>query len=223
MRLRIVGIGLESLCHGEAAAIEILLLLVELGKLEPMRRTVRIQSNGGFIFLAGSVEIQALGRVVVNLGKDKVIIGVAGIVTDRTFVHRRIHRLASSNPRGEKKPPRSVDEGAGRHENQDDCDDSTRPGIERNLPVAAESVVGSLQASSGPGRTFRTVDDAESLLPVYRWSIGVHLRPGAGPTYSARGRIKRLLEYCSRMCAVHPETRLTPKNGVNRSIGMPLT
>src|SRR5436305_12184833 len=32
-----------------------------------------------------------------------------------------------------------------------------------------------------------------------------------GPTYSARGRIRRLLAYCSRMWAVQPVTRLQAK------------
>ncbi len=57
----------------------------------------------------------------------------------------------------------------------------------------------------------------------YLWLTGTHFRSGAGPRYSARGRISRLLEYCSRMWAVHPDIRLTAKNGVNISIGMPIT
>src|SRR5262245_46498122 len=55
------------------------------------------------------------------------------------------------------------------------------------------------------------------------WLTGTHLRSGAGPMYSARGRMRRLLEYCSRTCAVQPDIRLTAKKGVNRSIGIPLT
>src|SRR5688572_615888 len=57
----------------------------------------------------------------------------------------------------------------------------------------------------------------------YRCETGTHFKSGGGPIYSARGRIRRLLEYCSRMCAVQPDMRLTAKNGVNRSIGMPIT
>ena len=57
----------------------------------------------------------------------------------------------------------------------------------------------------------------------YLWLTGIHLSSGDGPAYSARGRISRLFAYCSRICAVHPDIRLTAKNGVNRSIGMPLT
>ena len=38
-----------------------------------------------------------------------------------------------------------------------------------------------------------------------------------GPVYSARGRIKRLFEYCSRICAIQPDTRETAKIGVNKS------
>ena len=41
-----------------------------------------------------------------------------------------------------------------------------------------------------------------------------------GPTYSALGRIRRLSSYCSRICAVQPDTRLIAKIGVNRSRGI---
>src|SRR5947207_3438814 len=47
----------------------------------------------------------------------------------------------------------------------------------------------------------------------YRWLTGTHFNVGSGPLYSARGRISRLFEYCSRMWAVHPDMRLTAKNG----------
>src|SRR5262249_24552608 len=53
-----------------------------------------------------------------------------------------------------------------------------------------------------------------------RSDIGTHLRP-RGPTYSARGLIRRLLANCSRTCAVQPEIRLQAKIGVNKSVGMP--
>jgi len=55
-----------------------------------------------------------------------------------------------------------------------------------------------------------------------RWSIGMYCKL-RGPTYSARGRISRLLLSCSRTCAVQPATRLTAKTGVNRSWAMPST
>src|SRR5579859_863480 len=42
-----------------------------------------------------------------------------------------------------------------------------------------------------------------------------------GPTYSARGRIRRLLPNCSRTWAVQPEMRLHAKMGVSRSMGTP--
>jgi hypothetical protein len=42
-----------------------------------------------------------------------------------------------------------------------------------------------------------------------------------GPVYSARGRINRLFDSCSRTCAVHPAHRLTAKIGVKSAIGMP--
>ena len=65
----------------------------------------------------------------------------------------------------------------------------------------------------------------ERTEPHYylRSSMGAQGCPSGGPTYSARGRIRRLLRYCSRMCAVHPEMRLTAKIGVNKSIGIPST
>src|SRR5579872_6940832 len=40
----------------------------------------------------------------------------------------------------------------------------------------------------------------------------------SGPMYSARGRMRRLFAYCSRTCAVQPDTRLTAKIGVKSSI-----
>src|SRR5262249_7234681 len=43
----------------------------------------------------------------------------------------------------------------------------------------------------------------------------------SGPMYSARGRIRRLLAYCSSTCAVQPEMRLTAKIGVKRSMAIP--
>jgi hypothetical protein len=44
---------------------------------------------------------------------------------------------------------------------------------------------------------------------------------GAGPTYSARGRINRLSAYCSRMWAHHPATRPVANTEVQRSSGRP--
>src|ERR1041385_7751313 len=39
----------------------------------------------------------------------------------------------------------------------------------------------------------------------YRPSMGTQGCPSGLPRYSARGRIRRLLVYCSRMCAVQPD------------------
>ena len=63
--------------------------------------------------------------------------------------------------------------------------------------------------------------DVRPIYSAYRLSIGAHFKPTAGPMYSARGRMSLLLEYCSRMCAVQPDMRLTAKKGVNKSIGIP--
>src|SRR5437667_11259663 len=56
---------------------------------------------------------------------------------------------------------------------------------------------------------------------AYRASRGTYRCGYSGPTYSARGRMRRLFAYCSSTCAVHPEIRLTAKIGVKRSIGIP--
>src|SRR5215470_1510675 len=56
---------------------------------------------------------------------------------------------------------------------------------------------------------------------TYRASTGTYLWGYSGPMYSARGRMRRLLLYCSRTWAVQPEMRLTAKMGVNRSVSMP--
>src|SRR5262245_19007539 len=59
------------------------------------------------------------------------------------------------------------------------------------------------------------------LNPIYLDATGRYRCGYSGPMYSARGRIRRLLAYCSSTCAVQPEIRLTAKIGVNRSTGMP--
>src|SRR5215203_4212323 len=61
-----------------------------------------------------------------------------------------------------------------------------------------------------------------NALGVGGWELGVSYRCSSGrkvcgyggPRYSVRGRISRLLLYCSRQCAVQPEIRLTAKIGV---------
>ena len=68
---------------------------------------------------------------------------------------------------------------------------------------------------------FRKYPRSYMAAALARSAIGTHFCPTAGPRYSARGRISRLLAYCSRMCAVQPDMRLTAKIGVNRSTGIP--
>lgn len=64
-------------------------------------------------------------------------------------------------------------------------------------------------------------DEAGAIRAAYqRCSIGMY-GLGAGPVYSARGRIRRLWSYCSSTCAVQPAMRLQAKSGVNRSVVMP--
>ena len=55
----------------------------------------------------------------------------------------------------------------------------------------------------------------------HRASTGTYRCGYSGPIYSARGRIRRLFAYCSRTCAVQPDTRLTAKIGVKSSMSMP--
>jgi hypothetical protein len=61
----------------------------------------------------------------------------------------------------------------------------------------------------------------QSRRMAYLSSIRSHGCGTAGPVYSARGRISRLLESCSSTWAVHPAQRLTAKIGVKSAVGMP--
>src|SRR5579875_3374738 len=85
----------------------------------------------------------------------------------------------------------------------------------------------SLDRTFCQSRSFRVVvwsaryRHAQKTSAQVRASIGTHSRPLGTPSYSARGRIKRLLLYCSRMWAVQPDMRLTAKIGVKRSTGIP--
>src|SRR6056297_1113973 len=54
----------------------------------------------------------------------------------------------------------------------------------------------------------------------YRSAMGPTVLP-RGPTYSARGRMRRLPSHCSSRCAVQPVTRLIAKIGVYRSDSIP--
>jgi hypothetical protein len=77
----------------------------------------------------------------------------------------------------------------------------------------------------GPGATSSRLPSPDGAgvpprRPAYRLSIGSTLSP-RGPTYSALGRISRLLAYCSKRCAVQPVTREIAKIGVKRSISIP--
>ncbi len=54
-----------------------------------------------------------------------------------------------------------------------------------------------------------------------RWSIGMTFLPTGSPTYSLRGRNRRLSSNCSRIWAHHPEVRAIAKTGVKRSVGIP--
>src|SRR5437867_12654745 len=72
-------------------------------------------------------------------------------------------------------------------------------------------------------RAYNTSNHSTEAEAVYRWLTGTHFKSGADPMYSARGRMRRLFEYCSKKWAVQPDMRLTAKNGVKRSIGIPIT
>ena len=48
---------------------------------------------------------------------------------------------------------------------------------------------------------------------TYRCSSGTHGCGTDGPVYSARGRIRRLLAYCSRTCAVQPDDAADGEDG----------
>ena len=54
----------------------------------------------------------------------------------------------------------------------------------------------------------------------YRSPSGMKVLP-FGPTYSARGRMRRLSDHCSSRWAVHPAVRLSAKIGVKRSGSSP--
>ncbi len=60
----------------------------------------------------------------------------------------------------------------------------------------------------------------EAAAHPQRWPRGTQAR-ARGPTYSARGRMRRLSSCCSMMLAVHPATRPAAMTGVKRSTGMP--
>ena len=61
-------------------------------------------------------------------------------------------------------------------------------------------------------------EDATELPEPYSGGTGCG---AGGPMYWALGRISRLSAACSRMCAVHPITRLEANVGVNISRGTP--
>ena len=118
-----------------------------------------------------------------------------------------------------------------------------RQGGEDRLPgILAVSVAGApppaglLEVGRGDGRQraagggkealagrHRVFDSRPWTLKRYRFSIETQGCPTGGPTYSERGRIRRLLAYCSRKCAVQPVIRLMANTGVNRSMGIPST
>ena len=147
------------------------------------------------VFFARSRDVQILRRVVIDLREDEVVVGVLRIVLDGALIDDGIGVLGiSGDPGSEEEPPRVINQSPAGDQHDCDRDDLSRPRVDLNFPVADQRV-----------------------------AMGTHFKSGAGPMYSARGRIKRLLEYCSRIWAVQPDMRLTAKNGVNRSIGIPLT
>jgi hypothetical protein len=70
-------------------------------------------------------------------------------------------------------------------------------------------------------RTLRVEPGLQSRRAPYLSSIRTQGCGTLGPVYSARGRISRLFDSCSRTCAVHPAQRLTAKIGVKSAIGTP--
>ena len=89
-------------------------------------------------------------------------------------------------------------------------------------PLTTRGVHGTDTPRGYPGGTRAGILDEWALCIYPRCSIGTY-SVFLGPTYSARGRISRLLEYCSSTWAVQPEARLQAKIGVSISMGMPMT
>src|SRR5215471_11905767 len=99
-----------------------------------------------------------------------MVIGVFGVVFNCLLVNGGIVRVGSGDPRGKKQPPGPVDQDSTAYKNQRNRDNFSRPGIDLDFPALDQRAVS-----------------------------GTHFKSGAGPMYSARGRINRLFEYCSRM------------------------
>ncbi len=92
-------------------------------------------------------------------------------------------------------------------------------GATQETVAGRQRVLDSRPLDSGP---WTSSFEPRPLQP-YRCSMGTQGCPTGGPTYSERGRISRLLAYCSRKCAVQPVIRLIANTGVNRSMGIPST
>ena len=104
-----------------------------------------------------------------------------------------------------------------------EVDQTGNPFIEELLTEPLAIRDGYLQLSNQPGLGIELNDVAVRRLRIqcYRCSSGTHCCGTGGPVYSARGRISRLLAYCSRTWAVQPDVRLTAKIGVYSATGIP--
>src|SRR6185436_10201363 len=95
---------------------------------------VRVQADCGFVLFTGSRNIQMLRRVVVELRQEEVVVRVVRIVFRRALINRGIGWSLASDPGGKEQPPRPVDQSTARDQDEYDCNEFTRPGIQSNFP-----------------------------------------------------------------------------------------
>src|SRR5262249_1574253 len=102
----------------------------------PICGSIWVQTYGGFELLAGARSVQVFGRVVVDMSKSEVVVGVLRVVFDGAFVDCGVGLVVSSNPGGKKKPPCAVDDGPADYEDESDRNELARPGRELDFPVS---------------------------------------------------------------------------------------
>ncbi len=92
---------------------------------------------------------------------------------------------------------------------------------EKSQSLPGAPIRGSRYGHAQGGAAVKSHDSGIYEFLRSRCSMGIHACGYSGPTYSARGRIRRLSSSCSMTCAVQPLTRETANTGVNKSTSIP--
>ena len=92
---------------------------------------------------------------------------------------------------------------------------------ERACPRMRQQVHSGCKAGAFGGTPAPTRGTGCLSIAIQRCSIGTNWRCST-PTYSALGRMMRLLARCSKTCAAQPVSREQTKIGVNSLVGMPM-